>query len=601
MICKATTGTTVNSSRPTTDYYAKSKSLFYVGGTYSAFVQMAVPARKANRRIISAFLEYRMQSGTGSARTTTVQRMAKPAKALNKIRYATRPGVYAGSVAVNTSQVPTTILRRTDVTADLRAYMAGAPFYGFRITSSHGSAWAMSGWASKSAPQLVIEYADEPAIPTGVSPNGVIAVAAPTVTWAAPAGIVSARIQVANTTDPTFFTPIYDSGDRATTIGQLSLATLGWAGLALDASALVRVLYTNEAGYSAWSLPVTITRKALTAPAITGPSGSTTDPTPVVQWTSSGQTRFQVLTYVDGKLVDDSGVQPGTDTAWMVGKGATTPGSIITIKVRTWDSLPRAVSPGDPGYGEATVSVTYTPGTAPAVTTFTVTGAPDGAPWMDLSWARVISGSPAPADEYLIIRNNVVIDRIDGISPEGAAVYSYRDVTAPPNTDLTYYIRPVINGAAGTISVARTARSTVTGAWVFDPLGTDWFVVTGDSIALAFGESASIYEPIGGPALVKRTFAMRGLEGSISGHLDDQRTGGLAAALTAFFRIKSNSDQDMRVAFGDTNIPCSVAGLTTTIDPDRSLTDQIVRTCSLEVRQTGELPFDPITPVTASA
>lgn len=607
VILKATTGTHVNSSRATTSYYSASKATMYVGGTYQSFLNTTMPTRKVGRKVIAARLEQRMAAGSGD-RTLTVQRTAKWPKTPNKTVYssASRPAVLPGSTPVSKTQSAGTTTWALDVTVDVAAYMAGAAFYGWRFTSTHGSAWGMYGWASRYPPKLVVEYADQPGTPTGLAPHGTGSVAAPTVTWTAPTGVVSAQVRVAS--DETMTTILFDTGVVDTTVAQLNLAALGWAGVADGGQVWWDVVYSNVAGPSPRSLPAKYVRNALDPVTITGPPSPTPDPSPTAVWQAyADQKRWQVLTIVDGVTVDDSGIQPGDDTAYTPAKGAKTSGQNVTQRVNVWDSVARTASPGDPGYASAARTVTYTPGTAAPVSSLVATQGAGGAPWVDLTWTRLVGGQLAVADEWLIYRATPsetewdLVTRIDGVGPQGDPVWGYRDWACPPNTLVAYIVVPVTNGAAQAFATTPYMRTVITGAWLFEPqIGGDWFVWTGEQQNMGFGESSTVYELIGGSATVKRTYSLRGLEGTIGGRLDDQRTGGLAAAEAAVMRIKGKPSAALRCAYGDVNFPCSAAQLQPLLDTESAFIDNIVKTMTVEVRQSGELPFDPITPETAS-
>ncbi len=612
LINKVTSGTHVNSAsgKTNTIYYQASKTTSYVGGTYQAYVVPTMPSRVAGRVVVSAYLEIPMSGGSSGNRTLTVQRNAKPSKSMSQIKNTNKPGVLAGSVASSITQPGNTAVWRIPVKADVDAYMAGAAFYGFRVTSSYGSAWRMGGWASKTPPRLVVEIADKPGIPTGLAPNGIVSVAAPTFTWTAPSGVISARLQVAS--DAAFTSILFDTGVVATSVAQLDTAALGWAGLADGATAYARVLYSNVAGTSVYSEPITFTRHVLPTLTITGPPSPTPDPSPTVVWSCPGQVRWRVLTYVDGVLTDDSGIQPGADTAYKVTKGAQKTGQQLGHRVMVWDDKARTPSPGDPGYATAIRTVTYTPGTAAPVTDLTVTNpaasdAPfsdpelGGTPWVDISWTRLVGGVLAVADEWMIYRDGVLLDRFDGVDPEGNPVWSYRDWSCPPNRDVDYTVAPVINNAAQTLSAAASIRVRLTGVWVFQPdVDGDYFSLTGGDQSLTFGESSVFYETVGGSVVVKRTFALRGLEGNVGGRVDEFRLGGLTAAEAAIFRIKQEPSAPLRIAFGDVNFPCTADGLSPVIDPESSQWDDIVKTMTIGVRQTGELPFEPLVPATGA-
>lgn len=592
---RASSGTYVRSDKPTTIYYSASRTLMYLRGAAAyGFLYTSLPAQLSGRQVLSATLTVTMASFTGGARAVTLQRAAKQKVVVSGTQWNNKPGVLAGSTPKTVSQTGQTYA--FDVTSDLQAIALGAAYYGWRLSTAYNAAlWAMYGWASKFPPTLVVVLGDVPPAPNDVAPNGTVSVAAPTLTWTAPATLASVDVQVAATSDPTFSAPTFSASGQATTEGMLNLASAGWSGLANGASALVRIRQTTDIGTSPWSAPITITRAALPALTVTGPSSTTTDPTPTISWTFAGQARYQVTVTSNGRTLADSGVVPGDDTAWTPVKGATASGQQLQIRVRAWDAVARTASPGDPGYAEVNLTTTYTPGAATPVAS--IAAAQDGVrPWVDVSWTRP-AGIP---DEWLLERSEAgqafeIVDRFDGVSG-GNPVLSYRDYTAPPNTDLTYRIRPVQSGAAGAYGLTATVRMAVTGGWIFDPSSGIYFRHTASEVPQPRGESTVWYEPIGAPASVKRTFALRGIEGTFGGKVKPYEGRSIEVQEAAINAIKGDPSGVFRAAYGRTNVPVVIAFLTYFVDGEEATVDQIIDVVTMEIRQTGELPYPVVTP-----
>jgi hypothetical protein len=583
-----TSGTWARSNAASTRYYTASKKWQYIGvpaATYQSFIYTNMPADLAGRQVVSAVLQVYMIAGSGS-RTVTVQRHAKPSTSYAAMTYSNRPGVLSGSTAVSTTQDAATILWEFDVTDEVQKVAQGGGFYGWRITSSHAAQWGMYGWGTTRAPKLVVTLADELDAPTDLAPDGVVSLADPVFTWTGPASLSSAQMQI-DVVDGDFSAPVWDSGEVATTIGQFDPVAEGFTGWADGDEFSVRVRHTVDAGTTDWSLPVTVTRRALGAVAITSPTGTTEDPTPPIVHTFAGtQSRWQAFVSLNGKVIDDSGVVPGTDLSHTPAKGATEAGQELKITVRAWDEYARTPSPGDPGYAEATITTTYTPSLVLAPVDALSATQVGVRPWVDLNWARAF-GAP---DEWLIVREGVIIDRIDGTDDAGM-VATYRDWTCPPNTDVTYQVFPISAGVTGGTGPVAPLRTRVTGAWVIDTAAEVWFTITGDQLSLGFAEATAVYEPIGGSAPIKRTFALRGLEGTVAGTLDDFDGRTMMEQQADLFAIKGSPAGTYRLVLGDINIPVTVSDLTTVVDPGSAQVHHIRKSVQFTARQVGELPF----------
>lgn len=601
---KATSGTWARSNAASTVYYTASKKWQYVGvpaATYQSFLYTNMPADLAGRQVVSAKLRVYMIAGSGT-RTVTVQRHAKPTTAYSRMTWNNRPGVLAGSTAVAKTQNAATILWEFDVTTEVQKVAQGGGFYGWRLSSSHAAQWGMYGWGTTRAPQLVVELADELDAPTDLAPDGIVSITDPVFTWTAPASLSSAQMQIDVVDEEgeagDFSAPVWDSGELpGITIPQIDPVAEGFTGWADGAEYAVRVRQTVDAGTTDWSLPVVVTRHTLAAAAITSPTSTTQDPTPPVVHTFAGtQARWQVQTRLNGKVIDDSGVVPGTDLSYTPAAGATAAGQELTFTVRVWDEHARTPSPGDPGYAQASVTTTYTPSlllTPADAVAATQVGV---RPWVDVTWVRA-AGVP---DEWLIVREGVIVARIDGTDDDGA-VTSWRDYTCPPNIDVTYRVFPIVDGVAGGTGPIAPIRTEVTGLWVYDPATEVHFSIADETLNLGFAESTAVYETIGGSVAIKRTFAMRGLEGDIGGKLDDFDGRTVTEQEADFFAIKEATAGTFRIAYGDTNIPVTLSNMSSVVDPATMLVTgttppRIRKAVSFIARQAGELPFLAVAP-----
>lgn len=599
LVLTATDGTSTNSISHAVARYNAVKLLAPVAPTasaYAAFLYIPMPAQLASRTVLSAYVDVVMESQAGS-RSLTLVRHPKPATTYTSMTHDNKPaGSLAGAPSHTVTQVGTTTVWRFDVTADLISIAAGGAYYGWKLTSSYTSAWKMAAWQSSTPPKLTVTLAENSTPPLGLRPNGVTGLAKPVLTWNAAKGLVSAKVQI-DAVGGTFTAPVFSSPAITTTEGQIDLAATTYAGLANGASADVRILQTTDAGDSAWSDRVTITRQDYPVLTITGPASPSTDPTPALTWTFTPQVKYRVtVTNAAGVVIADSGDLPGGATAWAPSVGATASGDVLTYRLRTVDRNDRTTSPGDLGYVEATTTITYTPGTATAASTFTAVQ--DGVkPWVNLAWT-LTAGAP---DEWLIIRDGVIVDRVAGLSG-GAPVLSYRDYSARPNRAQVYTIRPFSGGAAGAAATPVTVTPYVTGAWLIDTATGEHFSITGDALSLGYSESSVIYFPVGRATPVKRTFALRGIGGNVSGILKDFDGRTVAQQEAALHKIKAATTDPLRYVDIDTNIPVVASDLSPALETESSMIypaasrNRVLKTVSFTIQQAGELPFPEVVP-----
>lgn len=594
--CLVTAGTHVSENAPATRYFNVSKSGMVVsnngsGDKFYSYFHNALPSDLDERRVVSAKMRIRSKTHAGSP-TLRLHRHAKPATSYTAMTWNNRAVGITGMIEYTVTQVGTNQYWEFDVLADVLAIQAGAPYYGWALTTTNVTdRWGIYGWQTDDAPVLTIEFDDVPLTPTDIEPHGAVAVTKPMFHWSAPPDLVSAQIQIAATTDPDFAAPLFDSGAHATTVGQLDTNTLGYAGITSSGSVLVRIRQSNSEVTSDWSDVITVTHTPLGTVNITSPGGTTTDPTPTVVWAFTGtQARWQVVTLRNGLVIADTGVVAGTDTAYQPAVGATASGQVLTYRVRVWDSVARSPSPGDPGYAEDSQASTYTPGTVTALTTLVATQ--DGeAPWVDLTWTR----AAGVADKWVVTRNGDIIAVLAG-TDGGSPVWSYRDWTCPPNTDVTYRVFPQTGTTVGSTGPTVAFRSVVTGAWVFDPDTEEFFSITGHQNNPAYAESSIRYDPIGATEPVKRTWALRGLEGDMSGLLDDFDGRTVAEQMVDLLAIKGRPDTVVRLAWLDINIPVTLTRLSPVPSIDSSDTDKIRKDVSFTFDQAGELPFPEVAP-----
>jgi hypothetical protein len=591
--CQLASGTFVREAFPATRYYTAAKPSFWVSSLASthfySYLNFNLPAGLAGKRVISAIFECDTEARAGTP-TLRMQRHSKPTTGYAELTWNNHPVSLAGAPSFDVTQSGALTHWTFDLTSDIQAVALGDAYYGYvLVTTNVAAQWRIMGYGTATPPKLTITLDDAPLPPTDIEPNGAVGLAKPVFNWTADPSMISAQIQITTPADTTFAAPVFDSGAHSTVVGQLDTNALGYGGITANTSVLVRIRQTNGVATSAWSDAITVTYTPLGTLSTSSPSGTTTDPTPTVAWAFTGtQARWQVTTYRNGVMIEDTGVVPGTDTSHQPAVGAVTAGQVLSYRIRVWDNVTRLSSVGDPAYRETTITTTYNPGAVTPLTTLDVTQ--DGqAPWVDLEWTR----TAGVADLWVITRDGEIIDRILGTSG-GSPVWSYKDWACPPNRDVVYRVFPqtgVNPATVGSTGPTVTIRTEVDGAWVYDPATDKSFSISGHNLSAVYGESSVVYSTVGGIRRQKRTWALRGLEGNISGLLDDFDGRTVEDQLEDLYAIKGRADVDVRLVFADKNIPVSLDNLSPVPSVDWSTTDQIRHDVSFDFNQTGELPF----------
>jgi hypothetical protein len=360
-----------------------------------------------------------------------------------------------------------------DVTSDVQGYVAGTKVnYGWRLFPSSGTVMKLLGSAATvRQPYLEITYVIPPKVPTNLSPaGGSVATDLPVLTFTTGSDTLSVQVQVDPAADSV--TPDFDSGEYPATAGVVDLAATDmpgglYPGLADGSTTYWRARAKNSYGWSGWSAWVSFSRNDLDAVTLLSPTDPDADGTPPFLWSFAGtQTAWQAtLMDADGKTLDDSGAQAGTDTGWTPAKGLTANGDQGIARVRVWDDVTRIATPGVPAYSEALLNFTVA-----------FDGAVDP---MDTLAAAQVGGSPGIAltgtraagipDEVAVFRNGVQVARFPGTDIFTTATdFAWTDWSAPLNTEATYRLAPVVGGAVASGGPTATITPTSSGLWLVD-------------------------------------------------------------------------------------------------------------------------------------
>lgn len=589
--------------------YAASTRLRADSGEAESFVFFKSPVPR-NATVTSATLRFRNAVAQTGSVTVSAQRIGASWKA-RRLTWNNKPGV-VGSAASATIVNPTTSdWFEIDVTTQLQTIANGAANYGWKIATTFTTLVRLYSLnAAQYKPQLVVEYTDKPDKPTGLVPNGGLAVglAKPVVqfSYSDPGGndaLDAVQVQI-NATD-VWTSPSFDSGWVTSTDPELDLAATAYAGLADAATTFWRVRVRDDAGgISDWSDSTSFSRDdrgtlTITSPAAS-PSNFVDEFTPPISWTFTGETQksYRVLIAKAARpstWIYDSGRITSTSTSHTLpikqdGRRVLMDDNSYIVQVRVWDTESRIATPGSPAYASAsrTFTVAYD-GTVTGATSLTATQ-PTIAPWVQLDWSRTTT-----PDEWIIVRDNEVIYRADVGADLLVSGTSYRwtDRTARPLVQHTYKIRAVVNHkTASTVPTANITPS-AEGIWLVDDDGTLEVTIGGADyqIQAAYGEDAAARVAIGAQTVARIVAGMRGLEGTISGPIRTTTLQTWDQQKSDLLAMKAAPGTTYRLCFGDENIPVKLGEVS--VSPDRSLNPtNVTLAAAFSFWQDGDLPFD---------
>ena len=340
-------------------------------------------------------------------------------------------------------------------------------------------------------------------------------------------------------------------------------------------------------------IPTSFARTAKGTLTITSPSSGTpvvNDYTPPVVTTFSGATAEKhrlFVTRLDTLAeVFDSGDVKGTGLQETIqnakGRGVLTTGVSYRATWRTWDTVDRAVTLGDPDYVEATRDFTLTAGataaaTAPVLTpvtippgvtlTVTSTTAPDEFTWL-LDGKEVATGIPT---DYAV----------------GGTSYAYTFTGFRPGVAHTFAVARVIGGVAGPLASASTTVR-VPGLWLVDPAdraNTYLFVADTGGSAFTLREEGETMFALGAQEGVRITEALGGYGGTVTGRLVAQYGKTLQQWVDLALRVRSRPGRPYVLQVGSEMFEVVVWNVNVRPTGDSTPT---TRTVSFEFAQTSE-------------
>ncbi|VXC09025.1 DNRLRE domain-containing protein [Aeromicrobium sp. 9AM] len=524
----------VRENNPTTPYGASSSSS--VSGATSArrrslgYFNLPFPR---GVQIISATLTvFQKEAATGGARVIDATPLAAGYQE-SKVTWDDQP-IAAGTVGSSPSQGNSAVIGRPwpiDLTATMQAVADGAPWYGFRLSSTNTTILQLFDRSDPDfAPVVDIEFADAPQAPTELAPSSArsVSIARPTLRFdfSDLTGDTSmAALQVWMNLSAPSVTPSFDSGVVAADLPEYVPTfdvTVGqewfWQAAVQDGAGL----WSDR---SEW---VSFKRTAKPTVAITAPSTSVFEPTPTLAWTVTGGTQKQYQVFitdpVDTTLVLwDSQKRTSTSTSLTMPKltpPVLSPGGSYLMVLRVWDTVLREGVPGDPVYTEVTKAFTFgLSGAVTGVSSLVATGGTS--PGIPLTWTR----ATAP-DSFSVVRDGVTI--ATNLDPTdlttGGTGYAWTDRGATPRHAHTYTVLAVVGGLASQTNPTANATTTPNSLWVVSADGLHAVAIANrdtdtppiDTVA---SEVSEVHRPIGARNPVLRTQSVYGRAGSIAGAL----------------------------------------------------------------------------------
>lgn len=496
-------------------------------------------------------------SWTGS-RVFSAQRNAT-GWTVGKVTWNNRPGVTGTvrSTTVGTKNQGDEI--RINLLGDVQAMVAGSiPNNGWRITSDEATGRKLYGATAETGqPWLDLEYVIPGEPPTELHPDGrAVSIAKPTLTFAAGDEILAWQVQLDAAADPV--SPDYDSGPVIASGNDIDLARTDmaggvFAGLTDGATTYWRVRILTDLGWTDYSAWATLPRVSKPTVTITSPGPTTGDKTPPCTWTAPGQVSWRTtLEKPNGKILDDSRKTTSNDHDWTPEDGVKKVGDPARYRVKVWDNVARAATPGDPVYSEAVLDFTVVHNdVAPGVDA--LTASLDGSsPVVRLDW-------PGPAaDFFQVMRDSDLLDRIDG------SLTSYFDYTADPRAQHVYQVRAATStGLVSPNGPLATITPRAPGIWLIDP-ETDERIMVLDAVPeFDMAERAVEHEVMGDAPTVRRRSGKPPPRGSWTGVLVDGDAGEAAAMAATALVFKDNEQGRVyRLVDKGWNLPVTIGDMT---------------------------------------
>jgi hypothetical protein len=319
-----------------------------------------------------------------------------------------------------------------------------------------------------------------------------------------------------------------------------------WAGITAGNTRWWVVRTRNGGQDSPWSDVTSFTRTAKGSLTISSPTnGGWVEETtpPVISSLSVAQENIAYIleeqqTDLSWKEVWEQGKRSalataGSNYSFSVPSGKITKNSTnYRITVRSWDSVDRDATPGDPLYVQTQSTFTFVNSATPsAVTSLSAAQEANSGPGVVLTWNRA-AGQPSP-DYFALKVNSVrVLDRIEPASVivgGDPIVFTMIYYGAEPFDTTTYEIEAVTL-SSGALKHSQSNDTEVfnslpAGAWLLDDADPPYtssnpprkVLIRTASVSLGIGESGTTFRPVGRRDPVTVVDAIGGYEGTVAG------------------------------------------------------------------------------------
>lgn len=577
-------------------------------------------------KIMSATLTFHTWAINESGAHTMYLRRVTEKFAQSRVTWETRPAVgpvLSGISVTKNGPQPSHEAWSFDVTQHLQQVSDGAPWYGWRVTTSDSQwrrivAQEAAGASRGFEPTLTIEWSDQPDEPASLHPDeGVVGISAPAMSFEylpIDEDATLMKVHVQTSTSESFAVPTWDSGEQDWTDPTVYPAQLGYPGATQGQVVYWRIRVMDQGGWSGWS-PVAeftyIPEPTLTmlsppggVPIDGGDSllveGFITDMTPTFTWDCPEQVAYHITvsldtsTYSGKDWIWDSGRAQAPTQSIELPKGVITRDDVkYRVILRVFDEHDRQSVAND-HYTYAGARIVVEMSDDPAITKVTdVVGAQvPGTPEVEATWKR-----GAAADEWIIIRDAIndigssrrvfveEVDNIDVVQPDGS--YKYLDRGAPPRTPYRYSIYPVINGKRGTGTLGNVVETRLDGIWLVMP-DFSLMIAGNDQGSWELPEQSTAHQVVGATAPTIIREVHQGYRGALAGVLIDEsrHQPGLSSQQKRdrFLAIKEDP-RGARLVVADMNIPVSLANMNVYPTPLPTLQFE----CSFDFWQDGEV------------
>ena len=545
------------------------------------------PGTVLGRTIVSANLAGKAR-GAMPAQTITVQAVAS-SWSPNRVTWNNQPGVTGPTASASIPALSAGASFSVDVTNLVQQIANGAnggKHYGWRITTSlSGATYQVYGFDSSAETSwaLDVEVSEAPEQPTMLTPNGgAVSLAKWTVRTdytdlGGSTDLAAMQVQVdANRTAPYDF----DSGQVATTVPELDLATTAYAGLADGATTYWRARLTDSAGFTSdWSDWAQVTRVSKPTLTLDNPAnGVLWDPTPTILAHLSSGT---VKAYRIWVMRADNWADVRYNSGRVQGSGASIvhqiplkqDGRVVfnrddkqyVVSLQVWDRTDRqSGGPLDVPYLEVAQPVLFDQdGTVNPPDSLSASLDGYDGPGVRLRWSR----ASAP-DRFVVIRDNKRIASVDAVDfSAGTDTWMWVDTSAQPNSTHVYRVR-AITAVAGQDRESKdsplaTIRTDLTGVWLLsDEHGN--VVLEGDGVdELQQKDRRATYSLPYRPDDVDVVGALGGIQGTFAGSMvgtEDEMT----TAKATLAAIRADPATPVQLAYGTTSIPVLLRNVSVT-------------------------------------